>query len=120
MSHSDKGKKILLLACTVVVCAAIFYGYSILRSLAPEEMAYLPFARLVSSTADDEKSKKSPIKEISETKTEQQPIEFLMGLVIIRDISGKQIARIPAPVVDGGWVALPSWGCLFFPFRHGL
>jgi hypothetical protein len=35
-----------------------------------------------------------------------------MGLVVIKDITGKVINEITVPVVGGGWVALPKQACL--------
>lgn len=35
-----------------------------------------------------------------------------VGVVLIKDINGKIINEIPAPVVGGGWVALPTRACL--------
>jgi len=47
-----------------------------------------------------------------EPPAEPQRIKIPMGLVVIKDITGKVINEIPAPVVGGGWVALPKRICL--------
>lgn len=35
-----------------------------------------------------------------------------VGLVVIKDIAGETLARVPAPVVARGWIALPRRVCL--------
>jgi clan AA aspartic protease (TIGR02281 family) len=42
----------------------------------------------------------------------RQEIKIAVGLVIIKDITGKVIHEVPAAVVGGGWVALPKRMCL--------
>ncbi|NNL78476.1 MAG: hypothetical protein HKO68_19270 [Desulfobacterales bacterium] len=43
---------------------------------------------------------------------EQQKIKIPVGMVIIKDITGKVIYEIPVPLAGGGWVALPRRLCL--------
>jgi len=50
--------------------------------------------------------------EIAETAPVPQKIKIPVGLVVIKDITGKVIHEVPAAVVGGGWVALPNRICL--------
>jgi len=40
------------------------------------------------------------------------PLIIPLGLVVIKDITGKIINEVQAPVVGGGWIALPKQVCL--------
>lgn len=57
-------------------------------------------------------------KEASPNKDEAQPLgkpahtKIPVGIVLIKDITGKIINEIPASVIGGGWVALPTRACL--------
>jgi clan AA aspartic protease (TIGR02281 family) len=89
-----KAKKITLLACAAVVGTGVFYGYKVFMSPMSEK-----------------KSDPQIVPSIFSTK-EPKSIELLLGLVIIRNITGEQIIRMPVPVVNDGWIALPIRLCL--------
>jgi clan AA aspartic protease (TIGR02281 family) len=58
------------------------------------------------------------------SESKSQPIRLAVGLVVIEDITGNQIAQMPAALSSGGWIAIPaklvlggySW---FFQFKGG-
>ena len=40
------------------------------------------------------------------------PDELLVGRVIVRDNLGREVARLESLVIEGQWIALPTWFCL--------
>jgi clan AA aspartic protease (TIGR02281 family) len=53
-----------------------------------------------------------PAEEIGDEIAVRQEIKIPVGIVVIKDITGKVIHEVPAAVVGGGWVALPKRVCL--------
>lgn len=58
-----------------------------------------------------EKEKPAPT-QVPETRKVSADLKLPVGLVTIKDISGKVIREMPVTVVGGGWVALPKRFCL--------
>ena len=55
---------------------------------------------------------KPALKKVEETRKVSADLKLPVGLVTIKDISGKVIREMPVTVVGGGWVALPKRFCL--------
>jgi clan AA aspartic protease (TIGR02281 family) len=52
--------------------------------------------------------KPAPIKPVTESKSDAEQINIPIGVLRIKDITGKLISEITVPVVGGGWVAVPT------------
>ena len=62
--------------------------------------------------AKETKTEKPIIKKEREIPKIPAGIKLPVGIVTIKDISGKVIGEMPASVVGGGWIALPKRFCL--------
>lgn len=60
------------------------------------------------SVSDITSARPKPEDQRSETQQSIQPPDFFIGIVSLEDISGEVIARLPVPVVSGGWFSLPT------------
>jgi len=52
--------------------------------------------------------KPAPIKPVTESKSDAEQINIPIGVLRIKDVTGKLISEITVPVVGGGWVAVPT------------
>ena len=52
--------------------------------------------------------KPAPIKPVTESKSDAEQINIPIGVLRIKEITGKLISEITVPVVGGGWVAVPT------------
>jgi hypothetical protein len=50
----------------------------------------------------------APIKPATDSKTDAEQINIPIGVLRIKDVTGKLISEITVPVVGGGWVAVPT------------
>jgi clan AA aspartic protease (TIGR02281 family) len=69
-----------------------------------------------------DKSSASPIKPSPILNTARGRIEIIVGMVVLRDITGSITAELPVPIINGGWFALPKHMCIgaySWEFRFG-
>ena len=101
----------------VCLAGALYYFKYRVAKIEPQ---ITPAEKPPASFPDTRKAEvKSPEKEIVPTKKDEaiaintsSEKKIPIGIVIIKDINGKIINEIKAPVVGGGWVALPKRACL--------
>ncbi|CAB1060442.1 hypothetical protein D1BOALGB6SA_5208 [Olavius sp. associated proteobacterium Delta 1] len=103
----------------LVICVAGFMAYFRLRITEPEPHQKAPIEISPAETpAPRITEAKTPKKEVPLKKDEAISLstpsktKIPVGIVLIKDINGKVINEIPAPVFGGGWVALPRRACL--------
>jgi clan AA aspartic protease (TIGR02281 family) len=103
----------------LIICVAGFLYYFHFRITELEPQKKSPAEISPADTPAPRKAEvKTPEKEVSLKKDEaitlstSSNIKIPVGVVLIKDISGKIINEIPAPVIGGGWVALPTRACL--------
>jgi clan AA aspartic protease (TIGR02281 family) len=103
----------------LIVCVAGVLYYFHFRKIEPELQQKSPAAIAPTDAPAPRKAEaKPPQKEVSLKKDEaislttSSKIKIPVGTVLIKDINGKIINEIPVPVIDGGWVALPTRACL--------
>jgi clan AA aspartic protease (TIGR02281 family) len=105
----------------LVVCVAGYIVYYYLQITEPELQQKVPIEISDAETPAPriaEAKTNIPKKEVPLNKDEAISLstpsktKISVGIVLIKDISGKIINEIPAPVIGGGWVALPTRACL--------
>jgi clan AA aspartic protease (TIGR02281 family) len=103
----------------LAVCAAGFMVYLHLQIPEPEPQPKVPAEIALAETpAPPLAEANTPGKVVSPKKEETISVstpsntKIPVGIVLIKDITGKIINEIPASVIGGGWVALPTWACL--------
>jgi aspartyl protease family protein len=112
---SNKAKWIWLFACVVLAVGGLFYLYQRLSKLEairptpsnpPSELPVSPEEKDIATIEEGELKKDEVVP------PEPEKSKIPLGMVVIKDITGKVISEMPVPVVGGGWVALPKQICL--------
>jgi clan AA aspartic protease (TIGR02281 family) len=115
---ADRKKWMWLLVSVLLFIAAMFYFHLRLSNLRPPKAARQPVPSVAQAPPKEVTKTDTPAREPpSPTKNEEvspaiSPKKIPVGLVVIKDITGKVINEVPVPVVGGGWVALPKQVCL--------
>ena len=115
---ADRKKWMWLLVSLLLFIAAMFYFHLRLSNLRPPKAARQPVPSVAQAPPKEVTKTETPPREPpSPTKNEEvspaiSPKKIPVGLVVIKDITGKVINEVPVPVVGGGWVALPKQVCL--------
>jgi len=52
--------------------------------------------------------KASPVKPVTDSESDVEPLNIPVGVLRIKDVTGKLVSEITVPVVGGGWVAVPT------------
>ena len=118
--HKPSGSKfkwygVILLAVGLV--AAIYYFYFQVTNIKPPQKK--PSEISTTTTPAPLTAKTTTSQPVTQLKKDEaislgseSDLKIPVGLVLIKDISGKIIKEIPVPVIGGGWVALPTRACL--------
>ena len=115
---ADRKKWMWLLVSVLLFIAAMFYFHLRLSNLRPPKAARQPVPSVAQAPPKEVMKTEIPPREPpSPTKNEEvspviSPKKIPVGLVVIKDITGKVINEVPVAVVGGGWVALPKQVCL--------
>jgi clan AA aspartic protease (TIGR02281 family) len=115
---ADRKKWMWLLVSVLLFIAAMFYFHLRLSNLRPPKAARQPVPSVAQAPPKEVTKTETPAREPpSPTKNEEvspviSPKKIPVGLVVIKDITGKVINEVPVAVVGGGWVALPKQVCL--------
>ncbi len=103
----------------VVICAVGFIYYYYFRVLQLEPRQETPIQISPAEIPAPRKAEVEPLpsatsppkdEAVSVNSTAESSIP--VGLVLIKDISGKVIKEIPVVIIGGGWIALPVRACL--------
>ena len=116
-SSADRKKWMWLLVSVLLFIAAMFYFHLRLSNLRPPKATRQPVASVAQAPPEEATKTEVPPREPSPPKNEEvspatSPKKIPLGLVVIKDITGKVINEVSVPVVGGGWVALPKQVCL--------
>ena len=114
---ADRKKWMWLFVSVLLFIAAMFYYHLRLSNLRPPKAARQPVPSVAQAHPKERAKAEAPPKETPPPKNEDvspvsSSIKIPLGLVVIKDITGKVINEVPVPVVGGGWVALPKQVCL--------
>ena len=111
----NRANWIWLTACILILAAMLVYFVQRLSKY--ESRKNVPQISQLAVPAPRKKAKeavkeKATVKKVPETRKISEKLKLPVGVVTIKDISGKVIKEMPVPVVGGGWVALPKRFCL--------
>jgi clan AA aspartic protease (TIGR02281 family) len=106
-----------LLVSVLLFIAAMFYFHLRMFDLRSPNAVRQPLPSVAQAPPKESMKIEVPPEEPPTPKNEEvspvsSPIKIPLGLVVIKDITGKVINEISVPVVGGGWVALPKQVCL--------
>ncbi|UCF94845.1 MAG: aspartyl protease family protein [Desulfobacterales bacterium] len=125
-SPPNKGLRALIVIVVVIFGSGLFYLYQRLSPPAEPTKSVervpraepSPLAERPARPAPNEASAPAPDdQKVVSTEAAQTPprpakMSFPVGQVVIKDLTGKVITQMPAAVVGGGWIALPTRVCL--------
>jgi clan AA aspartic protease (TIGR02281 family) len=116
-SSSDRKKWMWLFVSALLFIAAMFYFHLRLSNLGPHEAVRQPVPSVAQAHPKERTKTEAPPEEPPSPKNEEvspvsASIKIPLGMVVIKDITGKVINEVPVPVVGGGWLALPKQVCL--------
>jgi clan AA aspartic protease (TIGR02281 family) len=106
-----------LLVSVFLFIAAMVYFHQRMFDLRQSKVARQPIsaqaqARPKEKIKTEVPPEKPPPPKNEEVSAVSTPLKIPLGLVVIKDITGKIINEVQAPVVGGGWIALPKQVCL--------
>jgi len=114
-SRPNRSNWIWLTVCVLIFAGMMVYFYQRLskyeskKNIPPISKLSVPALRKKSTAAAKEKV---TVKKDQKIQPVSEKIKIPVGLVVIKDITGKIIYEAPVPVLGGGWVALPKRFCL--------
>ena len=116
-SSSERKKWMWLFVSVLLFIAAMFYFHLRLYNLGPHKAVRQPVPSVAQAYPKERMKTEAPLKEPPPPKNEEvspvsASIKIPLGMVVIKDITGKVINEVPVAVVGGGWVALPKQVCL--------
>ncbi|MGB5746145.1 MAG: TIGR02281 family clan AA aspartic protease [Desulfobacterales bacterium] len=114
-SRPNRANWIWLTVCVLIFAGMMVYFYQRLSKY--ESKKNIPQISQLSVPALRKKStvtvkEKVTVKKDQKIQPVSEKINIPVGLVVIKDITGKVINEVPVPVLGGGWVALPMRLCL--------
>ena len=116
-TSADRKKWMWLLVSVFLFIAAMVYFHHRMSKLETPKVDPQPLASVAQVPPKEKTTTQAPKEEPPPPKSEvvsavSSPLKIPIGVVVIKDITGKVINEIPAPVVGGGWIALPKQVCL--------
>jgi clan AA aspartic protease (TIGR02281 family) len=116
-SSSDRKKWLWLIVSILLFIAAMFYFHLRVSNPGPPKAVRQPVPSVAQAHPKERTKTEAPPEEPPPPKNEEvspisATIKIPLGLVVIKDITGKVINEVQVPVVGGGWVALPKQVCL--------
>jgi clan AA aspartic protease (TIGR02281 family) len=116
-ASSNRSKWILLLVIVLIFAGGMYYFHQRVTELSaprtiPEIQPSPKKALLPEKEKDVIVDEDVAIKDDEIIPPERQKFKIPVGIVVIKDITGKTINEVQVPVVGGGWVALPTSLCL--------
>ena len=114
-SPPNRANWIWLTLCILIFAGMMVYFYQRLSKY--ESKKNIPQISPLSVPAPRKKNtvaakKKVTAKKIPKTPPVSKNIKIPVGLVVIKDITGRIVNEVAVPVIGGGWVALPKKLCL--------
>jgi clan AA aspartic protease (TIGR02281 family) len=110
-----KGYRWIGLFALFVIVSGAYYVYHHGQGAGPEKMTNeRTFSEQAPRRSQTSQSVSSPLssEKYAKNRPESATIDCFVGSVTIKDITGHSIGKISAPVLSGGWIALPVRLCL--------
>jgi clan AA aspartic protease (TIGR02281 family) len=116
-SSAERKKWMWLLVSVFLFIAAMVYFHQRMFSLRQSKVDRQPASSQAQAPPKEMIKVETPPEEPPPPKNEEvsaasDPLTIPLGLVVIKDITGKVINEVQVPVVGGGWIALPKEICL--------
>ena len=116
-SSAERKKWIWLLVSVLLFIVAMVYFHQRMFNLRPSKVGRQPASSEAQASPKEMIKAETPPEEPPPPKNEEVsaasvPLKIPLGLVVIKDITGKVINEVQVPVVGGGWIALPKEICL--------
>ena len=116
-STAERKKWMWLLVSVLLFIAAMVYFHQRMFNLRQSKVDRQPASSEAQAPPKEKIKAETPPEEPPPPKNEEvsaasASLKIPLGLVIIKDITGKVINEVQAPVVGGGWIALPKEVCL--------
>jgi len=116
-SSAERKKWMWLLVSVLLFIAAMVYFHQRMFNLRQSKADRQPASSEAQAPPKEKIKAETPPEEPPPPKNDKDsavssPFKFPLGLVVIKDITGKVINEVQAPVVGGGWIALPKQVCL--------
>lgn len=106
-----------LFTAVIIVIAGMLYFHQRPSRSGPQQPVRKTFTPAAQAPAQEGAKTEAPLETPPSPKNEEisppsSSLKFPMGIVVIKDITGKIINEVPVTVVGGGWLALPKQACL--------
>ena len=116
-STAERKKWMWLLVSVLLFIAAMVYFHQRMFNLRQSKVDRQPASSEAQAPPKEKIKAETPPEEPPPPKNDKDsavssPFKIPLGLVVIKDITGKVINEVQAPVVGGGWIALPKEVCL--------
>jgi clan AA aspartic protease (TIGR02281 family) len=116
-SSAERKKWMWLLLSVCLFIVAMVYFHQRMSNLGQPKVDRQPASSVAEAPPKEKTKTEAPPEEPPPPKNEDisavsTPLKIPMGLVVIKDITGKVINEVSVPVVGGGWIALPKQVCL--------
>ena len=116
-TSADRKKWMWLLVSVFLFIAAMVYFHHRMSNLRTPKVDPQPVSSMAQAPPKEKTTTQAPKEEPPPPKSEEvsaasSPLKIPLGVVVIKDITGKAINEISVPVVGGGWIALPKQACL--------
>ena len=109
---AKKARRIWLPVAVFILCvfSALYFYYRPSPTTPPPAKSKVSSIEKPTSTRRQARlpEKPAPIKPVTESKSDAEQINIPIGVLRIKDVTGKLISEITVPVVGGGWVAVPT------------
>ena len=109
---AKKARRIWLPVAVFILCvfSVLYFYYRPSPTTPPPAKSKVSSIEKPTSTRRQARlpEKPAPIKPVTESKSDAEQINIPIGVLRIKDITGKLISEITVPVVGGGWVAVPT------------
>ena len=116
-SSADRKKWMWLLVSVFLFIVSMVYFHHRMSNLGTPKVDRQAVSPVAQAPPKEETKAEAPPEEPPSPKNEDisavsSPFKIPLGVVVIKDITGKVINEVPVPVVAGGWIALPKQVCL--------
>jgi len=109
---AKKASRLWLPVAVLILCAisVLYYYYRSNPTAPPPAKSKVSSTEKSTSTRPQARlpEKVSPVKPVTDSESDAEQLNIPIGVLRIKDVTGKLISEITVPVVGGGWIAVPT------------
>jgi hypothetical protein len=109
---AKKARRFWLPIAVFILCvfSVLYYYYRSHPTTPPPAKSKVSSAKKPTPTRQQARlpEKASPVKPVTDSESDAEQINIPIGVLRIKDVTGKLISEITVPVVGGGWIAVPT------------